>query len=99
MAYYTWSSIKNGKEEVKVGTEVTASSLNLSKVEFGQLIESGVVRTMPYPPIDTRNPNAVSPVDFYAKQRKAAIEGSELDSVDLGYGLTEDDEEEEEELS
>lgn len=75
MAWYAWTTIKNGDEVILPGTEVSAESLGLNKEQWAQQVESRVVRQKPYPDIPEGYTGSAK--DFVLKKRR-----EELDDLD-----------------
>lgn len=77
--YYLWSPMSlevsdygRVMKTAKVGEEVTADKLDLSKDQFKELIELGSIRTVPYPNI----PDDVAPTEHF---RAMSAEGTETE--------------------
>lgn len=86
---YAWSEFRidvdehnKAKKVVHVGEEVTAEKLKVSKDEFDSMIEVGVVREQPYPPVAHEYQ---SPTEYFkelsAKAGGGALTGDEMQTL------------------
>ncbi len=85
-----WSPIRSAKNNgtdkdpdmeaitVKPGESVSKSSLGLDDDQFAQLVESGAVRTMPFPEMPETYQG--SPVEFMREQAANAAAGVNMDA-------------------
>lgn len=87
MAYYAWSNINPGTDKgAKAGDSVTADKLGLSKDEFQELIDTGVVREQEYPK-EALDGN-LSPSEI--AKRDLAIAAGNIEASDVvGAGVVE----------
>lgn len=87
--YYTWSDIdvtpaNTDKDKaatierkyIKAGAKVTSADLPGKQAEFDQLVEAGVLRTLPFPDMGTKV-DQMSPVDFLREQAGKAAQTEE----------------------
>lgn len=86
--YYTWSDIEvtpanTDKDKatierkyIKAGTKVTSADLSGKQEEFDQLVEAGVLRTLPFPDMGTKV-DQMSPVDYLREQAALAAKSEE----------------------
>lgn len=84
--WYSWSNIRYGADrdttdpniitayhEVKPGEVVSAKKLDLTDEQFKELIESGAVRSSPYPNVPATWTG--SPVEWFREQARRAASG------------------------
>lgn len=80
--FYAWSPIQGAKSDVKVGDEVSKSTLAVSDEDWEYLVNSGVARTTKPPKMEGFSG---SMVEWYQKQAKEAAEqaGASIDEAAL----------------
>jgi hypothetical protein len=93
---YAWSNIAvhdgNKRSTVKPGTEVTAESLNTDEDGFNELLDSGAVRTEPWPKgLSVANPAGDSPNSHRLKQAKNQLDRIQAESRSDGGTVPEPD--------
>lgn len=75
MAAYAWSPILAGDKSAKLGDEVTASSLGVSKEDFEDLVTSGAVRSKKPPKLPDGWQGSI--IDFIRQEAREAFEGTD----------------------
>lgn len=83
---YAWSEIVLDRDEwgrttksVMPGEEVTQASLGFTKEQWKELLESGAVRSTPFPEMDETFQG--SPVEWYRLQAVRAATQAELEAL------------------
>ncbi len=81
--YYSWSNFKG--TDIKPGDEVSANKLGVNAEEFKAFVESGAVRTVPYPKLPEGY--AGSPHEHRVAQLAAAARGEDYDASIAALGV------------
>lgn len=87
--FYAWSPIKYHDGEslktIKVGSEVSRSSLKTTEEHWAELLEGGAVRPTPYPKgLDPSNPNAPAPNTHLLMKLRKERERLEAEMAGVG---------------